>query len=777
LTLIQRALRWSGTGLLAAGLAAAPSLAAAQDAGARPRSRRLSGVVQDADGASVPMAIVTARAEDGASRRVATDVDGRFSFLWVARFPVQLEVEADGFARLRRSVDVLPDGALTLVLERARAAAPPASFAEELTVTASRHPEGIGQTPASLTVLSTAELDVSPSLTIDDTLRRVPGFTLFRRAGSRGANPTAQGASLRGVGGSGASRAAVLEDGLLLNDPFGGWVYWSRVPRVAVDRVEVLRGGASDLYGSGALAGVVHFVRPTSAFPRFDGELAWDNLESGEGSLFTAGRRAGWGMALAADVFTTEGYFAVPEGERGDVDTPVAAHHHVADLTLERTLGEEGRLFVRGGRFRENRANGTRLQDNDTEIDQGVAGLDAHVFGGGLQVRGRMIRQEYLQSFSAVAADRNSERFTIAQRVPVRATDLSVQWTPRLAGHAFAFGAERRTVRGTSEEENFAGATPVRTVAGGRQRTTAFFAEDAWALGSTLTLTGAVRMDRWRNFDGRQGPAAAPVRLGEREERAISPRFGALLRLSDHVALTAGYSRAFRAPTLNELYRSFRVGNVLTQANEQLEAERLRGREAGVRVTFGGRFVLRATGFSMDVRDTVANVTLATTPALITRQRRNVGALRSRGVEAELEALLGHEVTYAAASMYADSRIRSFTEDPNLVGLREPQVPRHQGTLELRRTADSGLLWALQARYVGRQFDDDQNRLPLGAYVVLDALVSHSINRFMSWYLAVENARDSVYSVGRTPNRTVGPPRSIRGGLRVRLRGAPSPRP
>ena len=776
MTLLESALRWSGTGLLAAALAGAPSFAAAQGAGERARSRRLTGVVQDGSGVSVPMAIVTARAEDGASRRVATDVDGRFSFLWVGRFPVQLEVEADGFARLRRTVDGPPDGALTFVLERPRAAPPRAAFAEELTVTASRHPEGIGQTPASITVLSAAELDLSPSLTIDDTLRRVPGFTLFRRTGSRGANPTAQGASLRGVGGSGASRAAVLEDGLLLNDPFGGWVYWSRVPRVAVDRVEILRGGASDLYGSGALAGVVHFVRPTSAAPRFDGELSWDNLESGEGSLFAAGRRAGFGMALAADVFTTEGYFAVPEAERGSVDTALTAHHHTADLTLERTLGEQGRFFVRGGRFRENRVNGTLLQDNDTEIDQGVAGLDAHVFGGGLQVRGRMVRQEYLQSFSAVAADRNSERFTIAQRVPVRATDLSLQWTPRLGGHAFAFGAERRTVRGTSEEENFSGATPVRTVAGGKQRTTAFFAEDAWALGSRLTLTGAVRLDRWRNFDGRQGPAAAPVRLGEREERAVSPRFGALLRLSDHVALTAGYSRAFRAPTLNELYRSFRVGNVITQANEELEAERLRGREAGVRFTFGG-FALRATAFSMDVRDTVANVTLATTPALITRQRRNVGALRSRGVEAELEALLGREVTLAAAWMFADSRIRSFPEDPNLVGLRVPQVPRHQGTLELRRAADSGLLWSLQARYVGRQFDDDQNRLPLGAFVVLDALVSHSINRFMSWYIAVENARDSVYSVGRTPNRTVGPPRSIRGGLRVRLRGTPTPRP
>lgn len=776
MTLPIAALRRTGLGLLVAGLAWTSSPARAQGLGDSPRSRRVAGVVRDAAGASVPMAVVTARA-DGQVRQIATDVDGRFSFLWLARLPFELSVEAKGFAPLRRTVSALSDGTLNLVMERGASSSERAAFAEQVTVTASRREAGIGQTPASITVFSTAELDVAPSLTLDDTLRRVPGFTLFRRTGSRGANPTAQGASLRGVGGSGASRAAVLEDGLSLNDPFGGWVYWSRVPRVSVDRVEILRGGASDLYGSGALAGVVHFVRPRSVVPRFDAELSWDNLESGEGSMFATGRRSGWGMALAADVFTTEGYFAVPASERGEIDTPVAAHHHIADLTLERGLGENGRVFVRGGRFRENRANGTLLQDNDTEIDQGVVGLDARVAGGGLQVRGRLVRQEYLQSFSAVAADRNSERFTIAQRVPVRASDVTLQWTPKLGSHAFVFGAERRAVRGSSEEENFATATPVRTVAGGKQRTTAVFAEDAWAPWSRITLTGAVRLDRWRNFDGRQGPSGAPVRLSDREESALSPRFGALVRLSDRVALTGGYYRSFRAPTLNELYRGFRVGNVLTLANEQLEAERLAGREAGLRLTFGSGFVLRGTAFSMDVRDTIANVTLATTPSLITRQRRNLGQLRSRGVEAELEAPLGGSVSLAAAWMFADSRVRSFPEDPALVGRRVPQVPLHQGTLELRRAADSGLTFAVLARYAGRQYDDDLNRLPLGAFVVLDALVSHSINRWISWYVAVENARNSEYSVGRTPNRTIGPPRSLRGGLRVRLRGNAPMRP
>src|SRR5262249_61312570 len=124
----------------------------------------------------------------------------------------------------------------------------------------------------------------------DGDLRQVQGFQLSRRSHSRGANPTTQGATFRGLAGSGASRALVLEDGVPLNDPFGGWVYWGRVPDVAVDRLEVVRGGASGLYGSAAMAGVVQVVRAGTGGPRMAGERATGQGGSAEGAVGTAGR-------------------------------------------------------------------------------------------------------------------------------------------------------------------------------------------------------------------------------------------------------------------------------------------------------------------------------------------------------------------------------------------------------------------------------------------------------------------------------------------------------
>src|SRR5207237_182803 len=136
-------------------------------------------------------------------------------------------------------------------------------------------------------------------------------------------------------------------------------------------------------------------------------------------------------------------------------------------------------------------------------------------------------------------------------------------------------------------------------------------------------------------------PLATPgptnvTKFTNRIETAFSPRLSLLYKASAHVSLFASGYRAFRAPTLNELYRSFRVGNVLTLANENLQAERLTGGEAGMRVTAShDKLVIRGTSFWNEVIRPVANVTLQTTPALITRQRQNLGRTRSRGFELE----------------------------------------------------------------------------------------------------------------------------------------------
>lgn len=363
---------------------------------------------------------------------------------------------------------------------------------ESIVVTATRTETRIADTPGSVVILSKKTLDSTAALTIDDALRQVPGFTLFRRAGSRVANPTTQGVSLRGVGAGGASRALVLDAGVPLNDPFGGWIYWGRVPREALQRVEVLRGGASDLYGSSAMGGVVQFIRRTG--PGVSARISAGSEQTGDSSAFAGFGRGGWNGSIAADARTTDGYVLVRPDQRGSVDVNADSRHTNIEATIR-----HGSAFFRAAHYREARSNGTPLQQNDTTIRQLSIGSDGKLGRGLVTLRAYVSNQSYFQTFSSVAAGRNSERLTTEQRVPSHGSGGNAQWTRTVGNrHVVVAGAELRAAGGRSDERRFTANGPISVTAGGRQETVAVYIEDLFAVTPSLSITAGARADGWR---------------------------------------------------------------------------------------------------------------------------------------------------------------------------------------------------------------------------------------------------------------------------------------
>lgn len=616
-----------------------------------------------------------------------------------------------------------------------------AQLRDEITVTASRSRTRVAETPASVVVLSDDALEATAAPTLDDALRQVAGFTLFRRSGSRVANPTAQGVTLRGVGASGASRALVLDDGIPMNDPFGGWVFWGRVPVIALDRVEVMRGGASDLYGSSAMGGVVQFIRRSE--PAIHVDVSAGDRETGAAAVLLSEKLGAWNATFAGDFFTSAGYVAVRPEERGAVDVAANAEHLSLDATLR-----TGRGFVRGSFYREERENGTPLQNNETDFRQVAGGGDLALAGGSLALRGYASEQDYAQTFSAIAEDRASERLTVDQSVPSNGVGGNVQWTRAAAGrHVVIAGVDLRSASGVSEERRFTPAGIFDAEASGTQRIGAIYLEDVWSVSSRFNVTAGIRADAWRN----RGEGET------RSEQRIDPRVSLLWRASEGISISASAYRAFRAPTLNELYRGFRVGNIQTSPNAQLGPETLDGLELGIRAANA-----RLTLFSMDVRDTIANVTIGETKGTILRLRQNLGATRSRGAELEGEWRLGSAFHASASWMFVDATVR----DGDLRGRRVPQVPRNQATAQILYSASATI--GLQMRWSAAQFDDDRNELPLDSYFVADASASYPISPLLSATLAVENIFDREVEVSATPVVTLGQPRAWRAGLRWR---------
>ncbi len=730
---------------------------------------RISGTVRD----TTSSAIANARVHVQCGKfSAATDTDstGEFTFAQVPNGRGLLEVTANGFAEANIRWDSPPSTSFSVVLK-------PATQNEAVVVSATRSEIKLSETPGSMVRLSDADVAASPSLTVDDMLRQVPGFSLFRRSSSRVSNPTSQGVSLRGLGASGPSRALVLEDGIPLVDPFGGWVYWGRVPTIGISSVEVYRGGASDLYGSDAMGGVIQFVSRESRVPSFSLESSYGNEQTPDLAVFAGDAIGKWDFGSAVDLFRSDGFILVPSSQRGTVDKAANSEHAAATFAVGYRPNSNARIFLEGNLYDEFRNNGTAVQTNDTRIGQAALGFDQQVGHSdtfAFRVSGDV--QGYNQRFSSIASDRSSESLTNIQHVPAQQVGGNAQWTHILGSQTLIVGGDAQEVIGASDEHLFSSGThTANNIAGGRQRTFGFFGEDIFKIRQKTTIILGARFDDWRNFDGsavrfpisKPGPLTATIFPG-RDETAFNPRLSVLRSLTRNISATASVYRAFRAPTLNELYRSFRLGSVITNSNAALHAERLTGAEAGVSATaLNQRLELRGTFFWSDIVNPVANVTLTSTPSLITRQRQNLGRTRSRGLELDGVVHPTHSIQLSVGYVYTDATVLHFPANTLLQGLDIPQVPRHTFTWEARYSNPKYLLLSLQGRFVGRQFDDDQNLFPLDSFNVVDMLVARSITNHFELFFAAENLLNQQYMVARTPITNLGSPILVRAGIRL----------
>lgn len=729
----------------------------------------ITGVVQDATGAAISGAQVTLRFS-GSTQTVYTTEQGKFSFTAPVGASGSITVVAEGFAPEERSWSGTPEASqLTFVLRGV-------AQGERIVVSATRSELKLSEVPGSAVELSPEDLSANAGLTLDDVLRQVPGFSLFRRSSSRVANPTTQGVSLRGLGASGPSRALVLEDGVPLVDPFGGWVYWDQVPRAELSSVEVFRGGESNLYGSDALGGVIQFVTRIPTGPSFSIDTSYGTENTPDLSAWAGTKVSRWDFQAATDMSRTDGYILVPGSQRGIVDTAANSKHATVDAGVGYQISDSGRAFLRGTFFDESRNNGTPLQRNSTGTGVATAGINTG-FGEYDSVIARVSGQVegYDQTFSSIASNRNTEALTDIQHVPSQEDSAAVQWNHELKNHTLIGGVDVQEVMGASDEQLLSsktGAHFANNMAGGRQRSTGVFGEDIFRVASKWTVIAGVRWDDWNNFNGNTVRIAIPAGTAagqffpSRNETSFSPRLSLMRNLGGNAALwVAGY-RAFRAPTLNELYRSFRQGIIVTNNNPLLTAERLTGAETGLRAaTFHQKFESRGTMFWADIVNPVTNVTLSSAPTLITRQRQNLGRIRSLGAELDGVVHLSNSIQISAGYQFTHAYVVDSTQ--SLIGKLVPEVPKQQLTWEARYWNPTRLMLSVEGRFASSQFDDDMNTLVLGRYYVMDLFAGRQFRGGFVAYAAVENLLNQRYAVAiASPVQNLGPPILARIGLR-----------
>lgn len=638
--------------------------------------------------------------------------------------------------------------------------------------------------PASLPVdrlsLDYQSLSDAPELTIDDVLRDDAAFSLFRRTSSLISNPTSQGVSLRGIGPSGASRSLVLLDGVPLNDPFGGWVQWTQVPSLILRKVDIDHGGGSGAWGNEALAGTIQLTTQpfASGHGAIEGSAGGFGERSGE-----AAASVGLGQAeITADVSAAaiDGFYDLLPQDRGLVDRPMSSKHEAADVQLEEAFSDTVHAEAGVRLFEEDRNNGTALQQNGTRSAIATAGLSGSEGGNfGWTVNGYAEDQGYHGFFSAVAADRTSETPSNNQfAVPASAAGGSVtgSWV-RSGAASTIFGADYRHVTGETREDftYSAGAFTRVRFAGGTQDFAGVFAEDSESLAPWLSATAHLRIDHWENSQGHDREyslqTGAPTLLSTYPTQTgneLSPDVGLRFAASKSWDLRAAASQAFRLPTLNEYYRPYRVGTVTTEANPNLVAEKLTGGELGGDLHLGG-LTASATAFADQVEHAVGNVTISQSASGTTVQRQNLDLVRVRGLEASLTGKPAPWLTLQASYLLDSAIVAEASAQPQLQGLRLPEVPRQTLVLGGRVGLPHDLSLEGRVRWVSLQFDDDANTLRLPAASVVDLELLEKVSPHLSVSLAATNLLDARVetSLSTAGLATYDAPFLLRAGLRV----------
>jgi outer membrane receptor protein involved in Fe transport len=550
------------------------------------------------------------------------------------------------------------------------------------------------------------------------------------------------------------------------------------------------------------MGGVINVMTTAPARRRVELKTQYGTLNSPQFDVVASDVWNRLGVVVSASAFDTEGYPTVVETERGVIDTKAAVDYQNLSVKLQYDASARIRAFLRAGYFQENRDNGkvstfdTRKEENDTRWTSVSGGVNVKLPDlSELQASLFTDVETFHSNFLAVPPSspaRSVGRMTLLQTVPTTGVGGSVTWSRAFgAAHLVTAGSDLRWVKGESQELGLDTQTGANITldrrSGGRQRSIGFFGQDLIALTPELSLTLSARLDSWKNYDGHNLetslPSGVPTAgnretLPDRSDTVVSPRGALSYRISEKVNVWGSFGAGFRAPTLNELYRQFRVGTTLTLANDQLGPERLKGGELGVRVTPASNVIWRATWFDNRVSDAVSNVTLSSTPALVTRQRQNLGLTRVAGIQTDVEYRPSSALSLSAAYVYNRATVKEAAANPALVGLTLPQVPRHRGSVEISYSDPKYVTLVVQVQGIGRQFDDDENirvvpgmsEPGLPEYGLASLSVSRDLGRTLQVFANVQNLFDQEYFVGTLPT-TVGSPRLFHAGVRIRWDG------
>jgi iron complex outermembrane receptor protein len=689
-------------------------------------------------------------------------------------------------------------------------------------VSATRATTTVERIPLHATVVSQQEIKQSPAQTLDQLLRDIPGMNI-PGAPYYTTDPTGQQTKMRGVTNS---KVLVLVDGAPIHDPFYVTTQWFKVPLSSIERVEVVRGGASSIWGNMAVAGVINIITKKPIDDSGTLDVSRQSMNTTNASLsknFVVG--SALGIRVSGDVLRTDGYQTTPEAFLAAVPGKSAssAKSGNAQIAAYYTPASGFSAYLRGGYHEQNEdIGGYQFGDNVQKSPDGAAGF-TNYFSDRVKLDGRAWGQYvsfdksngagcYLVSASSCGNAPNGSSPLVQYANshddnPYRELGAStiLSLTDMLSFASIQTGADFRTVGGEDRATTYnrpttsdaSSATINRTNFGrGTQRFAGVFGQFRATPLPRLDATVSLRYDYWTNTNGMSSltkftNGAPGTTLGgavaDSHEGSFNPSLAARFDVTSRLSLRGAAYKAFRAPGLNNLYRSFSSTTFITLANRNLKPETLKGGELGADFR-AANATLGATYFRYDTKNLIASykipdaasappevtavcgADLSNCPATVNFNTNGQNAT-SHGLELVGNWRPAKGLGLDAGYTYTRSHYTSTTTaDP--VGAQLGAIPKHLGTLGVTWQATPAWHLYAGARHSDAMYLDVNHTIEQPPFTLFNASTSYRFSRQFELYGAVTNLTNEKYSDNSTTNaagQTLGMLRSFTTGVRVRF--------
>jgi iron complex outermembrane receptor protein len=691
---------------------------------------------------------------------------------------------------------------------------------KEIVVTATRTEKSIADVPGSVSVVTANEMKKRNIQSIDEALNLLPGVFDNRLKGLMGTTSTV---TFRGLSGSG--RSLLLIDGMPMNDAYSSSQQWGGIYAQDLQSIEVVRGPSSSLYGGAAMGGVANlmtampekreFSLSTGYGNSFNGDEAMRNLWSnhlsygdkiGKFRLYTAlGYRStdgyptgqifssyqpsdagGWTQTTNNTGATK--YLVGDSGDNGwwDYTGSVRVQYDFSDTTNIRfswlraaykyTYEDPHTYLTKpGDPYTDTPAKLTQKSflagDGSTITDSYTINADA-LLGN---VKGKFLfginnekENWYNTPVTATLAGGTGTKSDSPSRTYF--TDLQLS-APIMEKHVLTGGFSFRY--DTADSNNFplsnyedpdsvSGAST--QWGGGITKTYSAYLQAEIALLNSLTLYAGVRDDYWVSSDGyagQTGSASFSSTFPEKTQNAVSPKGALVWKPLDGTTFRVSGGKAFRAPSLNQLYKTWVSDSTTLQtiynSNPDLNPETVLSWDAGVEQNLWKGAKIKATYFENYIKDMIYDVKTGSTTSggktTTTMLYTNVGKAETKGVELEVEQNFGKYLRLFAGYTHTDSDITDYNVNPALVGKSLTQVPQNMVDAGIDISYGPASLLTTW-RYVSKRYGQDDNSDSVSGvygsydpYAIMDMKASYKVTNWATVSLSINNVTNEQYFV------------------------------